>query len=427
MRYLILLLLAGLLVACNKETMVRQAEVEKPEPREWRQFRGPDRNGIADGESFQTPWPAEGLTPLWKVAAGPGFSGLSYSDERIYTMFSVDSTEYLAALHPDTGEEIWRTDVGGEMREMMGDGPRSTPTVDGDFVYALGSYGGFYAINKITGAVQWNIKLEDVFESATPRRGFCTSPLVDGDLVLFEVGGQVETVEEKRVFHTNIAAFDKLSGEKRWSFHLTPGSAAPSSPLVATINGVRQYIFATSRKLLSIGADGAVLWEHPIPRGVIAMPVLVEDNKVFVSSSTDEGCKLVEVINEADSIRTADVWSNRVLRNHFSSSIYHDGHLYGFSNAQLRCVDVATGKHTWVKRGYGKGSLIMANGHLIIITDRGKLVLGNLNPEGYEELSAFQALKGKSWTAPVIANGKIYVRNLEEVICYDLPKLNNTM
>ena len=421
-RWLISLLFFVALLACSKESMIREAETVKPMQREWTQFRGPDRSGIADGESFLSPWPADGLTPLWKVAAGPGFSGIAYSDERVYTMFADDSTEFLAALNPANGQEIWRTAIGTELKEMMGDGPRSTPTVDGDLVYALGSFGGFYAINKVDGTIKWHVSFEELFQSARPRRGFCTSPLVDGDLVLLEVGGQVETVEEKRVFHTNIAAFNKLTGEKQWSYHLTPGAAGPSSPLVTTIDDVRQYIFATSRKLLSIGVDGAVLWEHPIPPGVIAMPVLVDDNKIFVSSSTDLGCKLVQIESEADSIKTTDVWSNRVLRNHFSSSLYHNGYLYGFSNAQLRCVDVATGKHTWVKRGYGKGSLIMANDHLIIITDRGKLVLGNLSPETFEEISVFQALSGKSWTAPVIADGKIYVRNLEEMVCYDLPK-----
>ncbi len=420
-RFLALLLLSAALFACSKEAVVRQVEAVEPQPRDWNQFRGPDRNGIADGETFQSPWPAEGLTPIWKVAAGPGFSSPAYARNRIYNMFSSDSSEFLAALDPNTGAEIWRTNVGSEMQEMMGDGPRSTPTIDGDMVYALGSYGGFFAINATDGEVRWQVRLEELFQSATPRRGFCTSPLVDGDLVLFEVGGQVETVDEKRTFHTNIAAFDKLTGEKRWSFHLTPGSAGPSSPLVTTIDSVRQYIFATSRKLISFGVDGTVLWEHPIPPGVIAMPVLVDGNKIFVSSSTDQGCKLVEVTSDADSMRVTDLWANRVLRNHFSSSLYHDGYLYGFSNAQLRCVDVKTGKHTWVKRGYGKGSLIMANDHLIIISDRGKLVLGNLSPEGFEELSAFQALKGKSWTPPVIADGKIYLRNLEEMVCYDLP------
>lgn len=384
----------------------------------WAQFRGPARDGISNSKNLLQSWPDDGPREIWRKPLGTGFSGFAVDGDRFYTLFAEDSTEFLGCYNQADAEELWRFELGKMFVDEFGNGPRSTPVIDGNTIYALGSMGFLYSIDKNDGKSSWQVSFPEMFESTVPRRGFSMSPLIDGDRLIVEVGGLVQPQDS--IFNSNIAAFSKKDGSLLWKHNINPGGTGYSSPMIITANDVRQYLFHTSRQAIGVSMDGEILWRHSTLPFVVGMPVFIAPNKVFISSATDEGCVMFRIINDSDSIRTEEVWANRDMKNHFNSTLAVNGKLYGFSNATLKCIDAETGKTHWRKRGLGKGSLIATDTHLYVLSDKGKLVLVEANPDAYTEVSRFPALKGKSWTAPTLVGGKIYLRNLTEMACFDL-------
>ncbi|MCG8608480.1 PQQ-like beta-propeller repeat protein, partial [bacterium] len=200
----------------------------------------------------------------------------------------------------------------------------------------------------------------------------------------------------------------------------------------ATIGGVTQNIFCSSRtvqedstrktisEVISVGPDGKILWRAPSLPGIVAMPLFVAPNTIFVSSSTDDGCLALRVVRTGDAFSIEEVWRSREMINHFNSSVYYKGHIYGFSKSTLKCIEATTAKRKWRKRGFGKGSLIVVDDKLLVLSDRGKLAVIRATGDGYQELAVGQVLEGKSWTCPTFADGKLYLRNRTEMACYDL-------
>ncbi len=200
---------------------------------------------------------------------------------------------------------------------------------------------------------------------------------------------------------------------------------------MVTINGTEQAVFTIARAVekdgerqvvdeaVSVSPDGEVLWRGPSLPHIIAMPVFVPPNKVFISSSVENGCLLIQVKPNGE---VETVSHNKEMRNHFNSSLFYKGHIYGFSSSILKCLVADTAERIWSKRGYGKGSLIIADNKLIVLSDRGKLALIEAIPKGFKELAQAKVLDSKSWTCPSFAGGKLYLRNHEEMVCYDLSK-----
>ena len=382
---------------------------------EWPQFRGPERNGISNEAGLLETWPAEGPQLIWRKPIGNGFSGISVSGEKLFTMYSGPdggkNTEYLAAFDVSTGQELWRTAVGDEFIEEFGNGPRSTPAVDDTRVYALSSNGKLVSAAKDSGAVLWALDLVEQVNGKRPRRGYTTSPLLDGDLLLMEVGG-----EEGHAF----AAIDTATGKVVWT--ALDGSPGYTSPLAAQIGSVRQFMFVRGDKISGVDRRGVPLWSFDWSAGTIAMPLFVPPDKVFVSAAGDVGGLVVRITKDGNGFKAEEVWRNRLLKNHFNASVALDGYLYGFDNASLKCVSVETGEQQWVHRGYGKGSLILAEGKLFILSDQGVLIQAAASPHGFKEAGRVQALNGKSWTSPTLAAGRIYLRNHEEMVSFDVKK-----
>jgi outer membrane protein assembly factor BamB len=347
----------------------------------------------------------------WRKPLGEGFSGVAVAGGRLFTLFAGETEEFAVRLDPATGAEVWRTPVGPRFDEALGDGPRSTPTVDGERVFVLASTGRLAALHAGDGRKLWEVDAQAALGAPMPMRGFACSPLVDGDLLLVELG-----VREGKA----LVAFDKASGEVRWAARDTP--AGYSSPIAVTLDGVRQYVFVNTsgREVVALRADGSVWWTHPWPPGAIAMPVFVPPNRILVSASADIGAALLAVTTVDGAPRVEEVWRNRLLKNHFGSSLYRDGYLYGFDNGTLKCLDAATGEQKWAVRGLGKGSLITADGLLLVLSDRGTLVLAEATPEAYRELGRAQVLTGKSWTAPTLAGGRLYLRDEKEIVCLEV-------
>lgn len=379
---------------------------------DWAQWRGPTRDGVSQETGIAREWPKAGPPVVWRQPLGIAYSAVSVVGTRLYTMMATDTEEYAVCLDVADASEVWRAKTGPRFDNDRGSGPRSTPTLPGDKVYLLSASGVLHALRADNGDNVWSRDFVAEFGSNTPGWGFSGSPLVEGDLVMVESGGNDGNA---------LAAFDKESGEIAWT--ADSGDAAYSSPVAVTYGGRRQVLFLTPRSLVSVApADGTVLWNYEWPEGInIATPLLVPDDLVFVSASYDKGSAVVRMTGEGDGVDVEHVWANRDMRNHFNSSVLYGDYLYGFDNANLKCMEAATGDEMWSHpRKLGKGSLIRVGDRLIVLGEEGTLVLAEATPREYNQLAKVEMLHGRCWTPPTLAHGKLYLRNQEELVCLDV-------
>ncbi|HYN23066.1 MAG TPA: PQQ-binding-like beta-propeller repeat protein [Thermoanaerobaculia bacterium] len=383
---------------------------------DWPQFLGVNRDGVSAETDLPRSWPAEGPRVVWKRAIGEGYSGISVVGDRLYTMDSDGTTEYVLALEAGSGKEVWRVPAGPKLIDSMGNGPRTTPTLDGGTVYAMGSHGRLLALKAADGAKIWEVDLPQSFGAKRPNWGYSGSPLIDGDLLILEVGGK-----DGR----GVVAFEKATGKVRWG--ALDGDAAYSSPVVMTIGGIKQYVVTrrAGSQTVALRPDGSVLWTHPGPFSVIASALLIPPDRVYVSGGDDAGAVLMRIKieggTEGGKATVEELWKNRTMKNHFNNAVLVGPHLYGFDNATFKCLSIATGEQTWASRGLGKGSLLAADGNLLIVlSDQGTLLLVEATPGAYTELARFQAMEGKAWTAPTLANGRLYLRDHDEIVALEM-------
>ena len=384
-----------------------------PAHADWPQWLGPNRTGISPETGLLTTWAKDGPAVVWEKELGEGFSGISVADGRVYTMFSAGEDEYVICLDEKTGEEIWRFRTGAKYYERQGgNGPRSQPTVDGDRVFVLSAEGWLYALNAKDGKKLWLVDLYDGLGSRVPKFGFSTSPLVEGDLLLLEVGTRQGT----------FIALDKTNGAVKWASQRDIVSY--SSPIAVDIAGIRQVVFVSGEAAVGLSpTDGSLYWRFPWSTSYdlnIATPILVPPDHIFISSGYDHGAALLQISREGGGLSVKKVWESRGMKNHFGTSLLIGDYIYGFDNAILKCIEAKTGKEQWRRRGYGKGSLIYADGQLIILSDKGKLALADASPTGFREKVSAQVLSGKCWTPPTLANGKIFVRDMHRIVCMDV-------
>ena len=401
---------------------------------EWPQWRGPNRDGVSGEVGILKAWPPNGPKMLWRVPLGEGFSGISVSQGRVYTMFSKGDDEFVVCLDATDGREIWRFRSDSTYYEYEGgNGPRSTPTIDGDLLFAISAQGKLYALNAASGQEVWSHDLPRKFGSKMPRWGYSISPLVDGESLLVEIGGKGEK---------SIVALNKNSGDVIWSSH--EDKLGYSSPIAITVDGVRQIIFLTGTNLVSVSpTDGTIYWKYSWQtRGRLgfdvnaATPVFIPPDKVFISTGYGTGAAVLQlrafvspdddrattgqVKANRDAVRIEEIWKSPIMENKLASSVLYENHLYGFDNSILKCIEVNTGEEKWKSRGFGMGTVILADGHLILLSGQGKLGLAEATPAGYIEKASAKVLSGRCWTVPTLANGKLYVRNLEEIVCLDM-------
>lgn len=379
---------------------------------DWPQFRGVNRDGVSAETGLPRSWPAEGPRVVWKRGIGEGYSGISVVGDRLYTMDSDGTTEYVLALEAGSGKEVWRVPAGPKLIDDMGNGPRTTPTLDGGTVYAMGSHGRLLALKAADGTKVWEVDLTQAFGAKRPTWGYSGSPLIDGDLLILEVGGK-----DGR----GVVAFEKATGKVRWG--ALDGDAAYASPVVMTIGGIKQYVVPrrAGPQTVALRTDGSVLWSHPGPFSVIASALFIPPDKVYVSGGDDAGAVLMRIRTEGGKATVEELWKTRTMKNHFNNAVLVGDHLYGFDNATFKCLSVATGEQAWASRGLGKGSLLAADGNLLIVlSDRGTLLLVEATPDAYKELARFQATEGKAWTAPTLANGRLYLRDHDEIVALEM-------
>ncbi|MCH9649928.1 MAG: PQQ-binding-like beta-propeller repeat protein [Deltaproteobacteria bacterium] len=385
---------------------VTQAE---PVKGEWPQFRGPNRDGISAEKGLLESWPAEGPKEIWRAPVGEGFSGISISGGRAFTMFNRQEAEWLVAFDAATGRELWELRIDSPYTNRFGDGPRSTPTVDGDTVFALGAQGKLFAAEAATGKTIWSRDLVKEFGAGIPTWGISTAPLVDGKLLLLDVGGNSGQ---------SLVALDKTNGKKVWASG--KDLAGYSAPIVFDVAGTRQAVFFTGSKLTAVAPlNGEVLWSRSWKTDYdinAAAPIFVPPNRLFISSGYDVGAALFELVSSKNGWEAVEVWKGRNLKNQFSSSVRVGGQIYGFDDSTLKAIDLETGEDLWRHRGFGHGSLIYADGSLIILGEKGKLVLAEATGEAYREKASWQAFSGKCWTLPTLVDGRLFLRDEKEMI-----------
>ena len=393
---------------------------------DWPQWRGPDRNGISHETGISKKWSDGVPRVLWRVPLGEGFSGISVVNGRVYTMFSEGEDEFVVCLDASNGKEIWRFRSDSTYYESEGgNGPRATPTIDGEFLFTVSAQGKFYALNSVNGEKVWSYDLIRDFSSYMPRWGFSSSSLVEDNMLLVEVGGNNGKF---------IVAFDKTNGDVLWS-SLTD-KLGYASPIAVTIGGVRQLIVFAGLRLLSVSTDnGELFWSYPWRTGRFdvhaATPIFIAPDRIFISSAYGKGAAVVKVkvMDSPESssgikMEVEEIWRSERMQNRLATSVLHGNHLYGFHKTILKCIDANTGTEKWKARGFGEGTLILAEDHLIILGDRGKLGLVEATPAAFNEVASAEVLSGLCWTAPALANGRLYARNEKEMVCLDMKGKN---
>lgn len=377
----------------------------------WPQWRGPNRDGISAETGLLKIWPENGPNVLWRIPLGEGYSGIAVAQEYAYTMFAAGDDEFVVCLDATSGIEHWRFRTDSRFTESHGNGPRSTPTVDNDRLYVVSAKGNLYALNTKDGKKIWECNLQEEFGSSLPSWGFAGSVLIEEDLLLLAIGDQ----EGK-----SLAAFNKYNGTLQWTAYTD--ALSYSSPIAVTFNKQRQIIFLTANNIVSVAPEsGQIYWTHQWSDTInITTPMFIPPDKIFISSAYDKGATLLKMRVTDKTIEIDEIWMNRVMKNWFNSSVLHDNFLYGFDNAIFKCIAADSGQEQWKTRGFERGSVILADGHLIALGENGKLVLVEASAEAYREKSSVQILEGKCWTPPTLSGGKLYLRNEKEMLCLDM-------
>jgi outer membrane protein assembly factor BamB len=380
----------------------------------WTDFRGPLRDGHYKEEPIRTTWPAAGLTPKWKQPIGGGYASFVIANGRAITIEQRGPEEVVAAYDVATGREIWTNRWTAAFREQMGgDGPRATPAWRDGRIYALGGAGEFRTLDDATGKQVWRTNILQDASAGNLPWGMAASPLVIRDQVLVLPGGRTGQ---------SVVAYDRNTGKRAWS--ALDDQQGYSSPQLVTLDGVEQILVFSATRLMGLSSErGELLWEFPWKTMYdvnASQPLVVGDNRVFVSTGYGSGAALIELTQEAGTFKVREVWRSIRMKNQFTSSVLHDGYIYGLDDAILACVDAATGDLKWKGGRYGYGQVVLASGHLIVLTEQGELALVRATPERHEELARFPALEGKTWNHPAMSAGILLVRNANEMAAFDL-------
>jgi outer membrane protein assembly factor BamB len=446
---------------------------EEPAGEDWSAFLGPQGNGVTRDTGIAERWPEKGLPVLWRKRFEDGYAAPSIRRGKLVVFYGIDTGETVECLRADSGASLWKYEYSGvTTAPYYGEGPRATPVLSDKRCYTVGLGGKLNCLDLETGKPVWNRDLTKDFAIIFPPFGLGPSPILEGDLLIVAVGGQP---------NSGVVAFRAATGEIAWrhvgketwdgvetgrrlqpNFHWTADSEliSYSSPLAVTIHGKRQIVCLMRQGLVSLNPqDGQLNFKYwfsarTANSAVAARPVVFGD-KIFLTGSYRVGCALLEVDAVCKSVKR--LWTDADLEAHWSTPIYVEGYLYGFSGreeagANLVCVDVKTGKTSWRTRGYdenrhdlmldaatgrvknrvtgkivpypffGRGSLTLAGKRCLILGERGTLALAELSPKGYHEVcrTSVPGIRFPSWTSPVVVGRRLYVRDTKTLVCLDL-------
>jgi len=389
------------------------ARVATETPAEWPGFRGPKRDGVTRSVQIKTDWSASPPVEMWRRPIGPGWSSFAVRGDLLYTQEQRGDDEIVGCYKVSTGEAVWRhRDAVRFWESNGGAGPRATPTLHKDRVYAFGATGILNSLDASNGKVVWSRNAATDTGRKVPDWGFASSPLVVDDLVIVALAG-------------TLAAYDLVTGKPRWRGPSYGGSY--SSPHRATLDGVVQIVLLGGPGAISVApADGAVLWEHKWSPGAIVQPALTADGDILVNAITASGgigTRRLNVSHGSGGWSVEERWTSNGLKPYFNDFVVHKSHAFGFDGNILACIDLEDGKRKWKGGRYGNGQLVLLPDQdlLLVLSEEGELALVGATPDQFRELARFPAIEGKTWNHPVLVGDALLVRNGQEMAAFRLP------
>jgi outer membrane protein assembly factor BamB len=391
---------------------------------DWPQFLGPNRNGVYTGSDLSAAWPKDGPPVLWQRKIGAGFSGPAVASGKLILFHRLDDKETVECLDAITGKPFWTFDYPTAYRDDFGfdEGPRATPAIADGRVYTYGAEGVLTCFDLASGKKVWSLDAKTDLHAPKGFFGIACSPLIEGNAVILNVGGGEGA---------GIVAFDKLTGKILWK--ATDDQPSYSSPVATTINNQRYIFVLTLANFVALDpAHGKVLFQYPyrppIRSSVTAAAPVVIDDQVFLSASYGLGAVLLKIKPNGPE----KIWSgDDILSNHYATSVYHDGFLYGIHGrtdpgfeppASLRCVELKTSKARWQQDDFGAATLTLAGDQLLILTERGELIRAPASPTAFKPSARAQILPTQVRAHPAVADGLFYARSKDKLICLDLRK-----
>ena len=382
---------------------------------DWPQWQGPDRTGNSKETGLLKQWPSSGPTVVWTATGlGSGYGSMAISGDRVFVQGTRTGNSIVVAYNRADGKEVWSKALGRLGDDDRGSGPRGTPTVDGDRIYVL-TENGELACLKTDGAEVWRRNILREFKGRQLQWLISESPLIDGAHLIVSPGGP----------GAGMVKLDKMTGKTVWEAKELSGPAGYASPIVADVQGVRSYMTFTAGAGVGVRAsDGKLMWQYDRAANGTAniTTPLFFDNKVFFSSGYGTGAGLVQLSAQNGSVSANEIYFTREMKNHHGGVVLVNGYLYGFDETILTCLEFATGKRMWRDRSVGKGAVTYADGHLYLLSEGNVMGLAEASPSGYVEKGRFNIPdKGyPSWAHPVVSDGRLYVRNQDSVIAYDV-------
>ncbi len=373
----------------------------------WSGFRGARRDGHYDAGPIRTDW--KGLQPLWTQPVGGGHASVVAANGHAFTIEQRGAQEVAVAYDVLTGRELWTNGWNAVFMPPSGGGPgpRATPAFHDGTLFVLGATGELRALDASNGTLRWRTSILDRHQEF----GFAASPLIVGNTVVTIPGGGAGKA---------IVAYDRASGRIAWS--ALDDEPSFVSPVRVSLAGVDQIVAVFATRVVGLSTDrGHLLWESAWPGGShAAQPVIIGDNRIFLSSGNLIGGLALEITREGDRLTARELWRTYRMKNNISSSVHHDGFIYGLDSGILACIDAATGELKWKGGRYGSGQTLLASGHLVITTEEGEVVLVRATPDGHQEIGRTTAVEGRTLNHPALVDGFLVVRNGAEMAVFDL-------
>jgi outer membrane protein assembly factor BamB len=381
----------------------------------WHQYGGPNRDNVSPETGLLKSWPSGGPELKWTASGmGEGYSSVSLSGDKLLTMGNRGNEETTICLNAETGKELWATPTGNAYREGQGNGPRATPTIDGDKVYVLGANGDLACLELASGKKVWGGNILQEFNANNITWGISESVLIDGPNLVCTPGGRGAAM----------VSLDKTNGKLKWKASV-PGDPQTgySSILPIEFGGTRMYVNFVHTGVIAVDAkNGNLLWGNKSPANGTAncsSPVFEKDS-VFAASGYGTGGTLIKMSGSRGKITAEEVYSTKDMKSHHGGMVVVDGYLYGADDGVLKCLELKTGNVQWQDRSVGKGAIVYADGMLIHRSENGPVALVKATPTAYEETGRFEPSRSNkpAWPHPVVANGCLFLRDMDQLLCY---------
>lgn len=390
---------------------------------QWPGLRGPNHDGVQHGLRFSDDWQAKPPKELWRIGIGPAWSSFAVAEPYLVTQEQRGESEFIVCYDANTGKEVWAHAEPGRFFESLGGlGPRATPTIHEAYIYALGADGKLLKLDAKNGASLWKANLCDAAKIKPPMWGFSSSPCVYGGTVIVHAGS--EQAKEGHIF-----AFSTQNGEVAWS--APAGKMSYASVQTIDVLGAKYLALLSEQGLHLYQPDtGGVVLDYPFPHsGYRALqPQVLPGDKILIPSGLGTGTRLVQASRKDGTLELKEIWTSLDMKPDFNDILVHQGNIYGFDNTIFACLGLEDGKRKWKGGRYDKGqAILLADSDLIVVvSEPGELVLLRATPNKLQELAKLPVLHGKTWNHPVVVGSRLYVRNAEEAVCFELATVEST-